>query len=432
MKKLGIACALLALAFVLMVSGCAKKEAAAADPNAPVTITVWAWDTATIIPWAQIAGEVYKRDHPNVTINVVDTPWNDVQQKLITAFTSGNTDGLPDITYMQDNSMQKTLINYEKYILPVDGKVDLSKFAQFKLGLAQYNGKNYAVPGDNGTTGFFIRRDIIEKAGLKVADFDNQTWERVIELARTVKSKTGVALFSTDATGPDFFSLMLQSCGVYFFDDAGKPYLNNNPAMKATMEVLLQMYKDGTFILAPDWNGYVATLNNGTAAATVQGCWIMGIIQSNPAQKGLWNMVSTPRFADPALKSVNYSSQGGSGWLVLSSSKHPDVATDFLNKTFAGSVEVYDRIVERGIVGTWLPGAEAASYQAPSEFFGGEKVLAKIMEYSANVPKIKMGVYNYEARDALVKAFMSVANGAAPLQAALDEAQRSVEFLVNQ
>jgi lactose/L-arabinose transport system substrate-binding protein len=435
MKKVGIAvrCSLLLLAVVLLFTGCAKKEAAvaAADPNAPVTITVWCWDASTIIPWAKLAGEIYTRDHPNVTIDVVDTPWNDVQQKLITGFTSGQTDGLPDITYMQDNSMQKTLINYEKFILPVDGKVDLSQFAPFKLGLALYNGKNYAVPGDNGTTGFFLRKDIIENAGLKVEDFNDTTWENVIELAKVVKAKTGIPLLSTDATGPDYFSLMLQSAGVYFFDEQGKAYLNNNPVMKRTMEVLIQMYKDGTLLLAPDWNGYIATINNGTAAATVQGCWIMGSIQANPAQTGLWSLVSTPRFTDPALKSVNYSSQGGSGWITLANSKNPDVAFDFLNKTFAGSVEVYDKVVGLGIVGTWLPGAQGASYQAPSEFFGGQKVFEQIMAYAANVPAVKMGVYNYEARDALVKAFMNTVNGM-PLQDALDEAQRSVEFLLSQ
>jgi lactose/L-arabinose transport system substrate-binding protein len=422
----------LLLSIIVVFSGCSKKEAAAsADPNAPVTITVWAWDTSTIIPWAKLAAEIYRRDRPNVTVDVVDTPWNDVQQKLITAFTSGQTDGLPDITYMQDNSMMKTLINYEKYILPVDGKVDLSQFAPFKLGLALYNGKNYAVPGDNGTTGFFIRRDIIENAGLAVEDFNNQTWERVIELAKIVKNKTGIAMFSTDATGPDFFALMIQSAGVWFFDDQGKPFLNNSPVMKRTIEILIQMYNDGTLVLAPDWNGYIASLNNGTAAATVQGCWIMGSLQSNPAQSGLWSMVSTPRFADSALKSGNFSSQGGSGWLTLANSKHPDVAFDFLNKTFAGSVEVYDKVVGLGIIGTWLPGAEGASYQAPSAFFGGQKVFEDVMSYSANVPAVKMGIYNYEARDALVKAFMNVVNGQA-LQPALDEAQRAVEFLVSQ
>jgi lactose/L-arabinose transport system substrate-binding protein len=433
MKKLGVTCLLGVMLVVLLFAGCKKQEtaAAAADPNAPVTITVWCWDSSTIIPWAKLAGEIYTRERPNVTVNVVDTPWNDVQQKLITGFTSGQLDGLPDITYMQDNSMQKTLINYEKYILPVDGKVDLSQFAPFKLGLALYNGKNYAVPGDNGTTGFFIREDIINQAGLTVEDFDNATWERVIELARIVKDRTSIPLFSTDATGPDFFSLMLQSCGVYFFDNDGKPYLNNNPAMKATFNVLLQMYRDGTLILAPDWNGYIATLNNGNAAATVQGCWIMGSIQSQPNQKGLWRMVHTPRFADPSLNSKNYSSQGGSGWITLSASKNPDVAFDFLNKTFAGSVEVYDKVVSLGIIGTWLPGAAGASYQAPSDFFGGQAVFVDIMDYSAQVPQIKMGVYNYEARDALVKAFMDTANGV-DLQRALDEAQRSVEFLVNQ
>jgi lactose/L-arabinose transport system substrate-binding protein len=435
MKKLGIACLLVLLSVSFMLTGCSKKEApaqaAAADPNAPVTITVWCWDPAFNIFAMKEAEKIYKRDHPNVTINVVETPWDDVQQKLITGFTSGETSSLADIVLMQDNAMQKNIMTYPNFFLPVGDKVDLSQFAKFKVDVAAYNGKYYGVPFDNGTTGFFIRKDIVEQAGLKVEDFNDTTWERVIELGRIVKQKTGLPLLSTDGTGPDLIMIMLQSAGPWLFDQqTGKTLITNNPALTRAVELFIQMAQEGILYLASDWNDYIASFNRGNVAATIQGCWIIGSISAEPSQAGKWALVSTPRYAN--IQSVNYSSQGGSGWMVLANSKNPDVAMDFLGKTYAGSKEFYDTILgPAGAIGTWLPAASSAIYSEPSAYFGGDKVYEKLIDYVGKVPSVKYGIFNYEARGAVTKAMMDIRNGTNPA-AALQAAQAEVDFLIGQ
>ncbi|AEF83391.1 ABC transporter substrate-binding protein [Leadbettera azotonutricia] len=434
MKKLGIACLLVLLSAAFMLTGCSKKEApvqAAADPNAPVTITVWCWDPAFNIFAMKEAEKIYKRDRPNVTINVVETPWDDVQQKLITGFSSGETSSLADIVLMQDNAMQKNIITYPSNFLPVGDKVDLSQFAKFKVDVAAYNGKYYGVPFDNGTTGFFIRSDIIEQAGLKVEDFNDTTWEHVIELGRIVKAKTGLPLLSTDGTGPDLIMIMLQSAGTWLFDQqTGKTLITGNPALTRAVELFIQMAQEGILYLASDWNDYIASFNRGNVAATIQGCWIIGSISAEPSQSGKWALVSTPKFAN--IQSVNYSSQGGSGWMVLANSKNPDVAMDFLAKTFAGSKEFYEIILPpAGAIATWLPAADSPVYSQPVAYFGGDKVYEKLIDYVGKVPSVKYGVFNYEARGAVTKAMMDIRNGANPA-AALKAAQDEVDFLIAQ
>ena len=433
MKKFGIAGLIMILALTLIVTACGgKKEAAApaADPNAPVAITVWCWDPQFNIYAMNEAAKIYKQIKPNVTVNVVETPWDDVQQKLITALGANQTESLPDILLMQDNAMQKNLTTYPDAFVPVGDVIDLSQFAQFKVDYGNLNGKYYGVPFDNGATGTFLRRDIVEQAGLTVEDFNDITWERFIELGKIVKQKTGAAMVSTDSTGPDFIMVMLQSAGTWLFDPQGKTYINNNSVLKRSVEIFNEMVQSGVLLLAADWNEYIATINNGRVASTIQGCWIIGSITAEPSQSGKWAVVNTPKFG--TIDSANYSSQGGSGWMVLASSKNPDVAIDFLNKTFAGSVQFYETILpSSGAIATWLPAAESTVYGQPNAFFGGQKIYEDLVAFAGKVPKVKYGVFNYEARSEVTKAMANIRQGAS-VQTALDEAQRNVEFIVNQ
>ena len=41
-----------------------------------------------------------------------------------------------------------------------------------------------------------------------------------------------------------------------------------------------------------------------------------------------------------------FAAGGGSGWVVLANSRNPDAAFDFPDNTFAGSVELYETILE--------------------------------------------------------------------------------------
>jgi lactose/L-arabinose transport system substrate-binding protein len=141
--------------------------------------------------------------------------------------------------------------------------------------------------------------------------------------------------------------------------------------------------------------------------------------------------VNTPRFGD--IDSVNYSSQGGSGWMILSSSQNPDTAADFLNKTFAGSVEFYETILpSSGAIATWLPAANSTVYGEPNAFFGGQKIYEDLVNYAGKVPLVKYGIFNYEARSAVTRGMMDIMQGAKSIDAALNDAQQEVEFLMAQ
>ena len=432
MKKLTLTWIILLTGVMSLFAGGGSQGAAPApsDPNAPVTLTVWCWDPAFNVYAMNEAAKIYKKDHPNVTVNVVETPWEDVQAKLTTSFSARQTGNLPDIVLMQDNAIQKNVANFPNGFLPIDGKVDVSQFAQYKVDVATIGGRKYGVPFDNGATATFLRRDIVEQAGLKVSDFDNITWDRFIELGKTVKDKTGMAMISAVGNENDLVPLMLQSAGSWFFDAGGKVNITSNAALKEAARLYKAMADAGIFMLVSDWNAYIATLNSGTVAATINGCWIIGSITAETSQSGKWAVVSTPKMNISG--GVNYSNAGGSSWVVMANSKNPATAFDFLSKTFAGSTELYDTILpSSGAIATWLPASKSNVYGQPSAFFGGQKIYQQIVDYAGKVPMVKYGVFNYEARNNVSLALVEIANGAA-IDAALAKAQKDTEFLIGQ
>jgi lactose/L-arabinose transport system substrate-binding protein len=432
MKRIVVTVLVFMMCSVTVFAGGGRQQPAApADPNAPVTLTVWCWDPNFNIFAMNEAAKIYNRNKPNVKINIIETPWDDVQQKLITALGANETSSLPDILLMQDAAIQKNLVTYPKAFLPVSDKIDINQFAKFKTGYGNMGGKYYGVPFDNGAAATFLRRDIVEQAGLKVEDFNDITWERFIELGKIVKQKTGVTMISFHANGRELLNIMLQGAGTWFFDAQDKVYINNNPVIKRSIEIYSEMVNSGVMIPTSSRNELNAAFNTGKVASVIEGCWTIASITAEPSQKGKWAVVNVPRFATIS-SATNYSSNGGSGWMVLSSSKNPDTAIDFLVKTFAGSTELFDTILpSSGAIATWLPAANSAVYNQPSEYFGGQKIYQDLVAFAGKVPQVKYGVFNYEARNEVSTALANIMQGT-PVQQALDEAQRNVEFIINQ
>ncbi len=426
--KLGAA-VLLAGSLFAGFTGCAKKSGGAAGTKG-VSLTVWCWDPAFNIYAMNEAAKIYNRDNPDVKINIVETPWDDLQQKLITSLTAGDSSSLPDIILCQDNAILKNVTNYPKAFVPLNGKVDLSQFAQFKVAFGEVNGKNYSVPFDNGVTATFLRRDIIEQAGLKLDDFKDITWERFHELGKIVKAKTGKYMISYVGNDPDISMVMLQSAGTWFFDEKGNANIAKNPALLEGLKIYAEMVADGTCLAVPDWNAFVASVNNGQVASSIDGSWMVGIISSQSDQAGKWAVTNTPRLTVAGAK--NTSSQGGSSWMIMSNCKNQDVAADFLNKTFAGSKELYETILpSSGAISTWLPAANSAAYEDGNPFFGGQKIYKDFLEYSNDIPRIKYGMYNYEAREQVGVAVSEILNGSSVADA-LAKAEKQVKFIMGE
>lgn len=447
--KRKILAVLLATALTASLAGCGSKAPAAGDTPATDTqagteasgdtaasgdntLTVWCWDPAFNIYSMEQAGEVYKEENPDFTVNVVETPWADVQTKLTTAATSGDLSTLPDIILMQDNAFQKNVISYgEAFVDLTSSGIDYTQFAEAKTAYSVVDGKNYGVPFDNGAVIACYRTDILEEAGFTVDDFTDITWSDYLEKGKVVLEKTGKPLLSCQAGESDVIMMMLQSAGASLFDAEGNPTITDNAALEVVMDTYAELVKAGVLVEVNDWDQYVGTLNNETVAGTINGCWIMASIQTAEEQSGKWAVTNMPKL-EGIDGATNYSNNGGSSWAVTANCKNTDLAFDFLSKTFAGSTKLYETILpSSGALATYLPAADSDVYGQPSEFFGGDAVFSKITDFAGKTPSNNTGVYYYEARDAVAVAITDVVAGG-DVNTALQTAQDTVSFAMGQ
>lgn len=380
----------------------ASKDTASGDN----TLTVWCWDPAFNIFAMEEAAKVYQKDNPDFTLNVIETPWEDVQTKLTTAATSGDLSTLPDILLMQDNAFQKNVISYpDAFVDITNSGINFDDFGSAKVAYSVVEGSNYGVPFDNGAVISCIRTDVVGEAGYAVEDFTDITWSEYIELGKEVLAKTGKPMLSMQAGESDLIMMMLQSAGASLFDADGNPTIVDNAVLTEVMDTYGTLVKEGVLVEINDWDQYIGTLTNSTVAGTINGCWIMASIQTADDQSG--------------------------NWAITSNSKNVELAQDFLKNTFAGSVELYENIISSGALATYLPAGESDVYEEPSEFFNGQQVASVITEFAGKVPSNNTGVYYYEARDAVATALSNVVGGA-DIAAELKGAEDTVKFQMGQ
>ena len=391
------------------------------------TLTVWTWDPAFNIYAMNEAAKVYQQDNPDFVLNVVETPWDDLQTKLTTLAQSNQLDQLPDIFLMQNNAFQKNVINYPELFTDYSGSaIDYSQFPESVAAYSTVDGVHYGVPFDSGTAVNALRTDVLEEAGYTIADFTNITWDEYLEKGKDILAKTGKPLLSGPAGSSDLIMMLLQSAGASLFDAEGNPTIAGNEALIKSIEVYDSLVKAGVMVEVNSWDEYVSTFVNGSVAGTINGVWILGSIQTAQDQSGKWAITDLPKI-DGLSGATNYSANGGSSWAV-SATANVELAQDFLAKTFGGSAELFDTILpSSGAVATWIPAGDSPVYQEPQEFFGGQKVFADVVEYGTKVPTNNTGAYYYEGRDAVSAAITKVLSGT-PMDQALSEAQANVEF----
>ncbi len=391
------------------------------------TLTVWCWDPNFNIYAMKQAEAAYQKDHPDFKLDIQENVYSDIETKLITAATSGDYSTLPDIFLMQDYSYHKDVTSFPDVFTDLtDSGIDFSSFSAGKLADSTVDGKNYGVPFDNGATIMAIRSDIVEEAGLTTDDFKDITWSQFMELAKTVKEKTDTPMLTTSG-GSELVLEMLQSAGASPIVD-GEVKIADNEVLAQAVDVYATLVKEGYMTEYTDWDQYIASMNNGDAAGVINGCWIMSSIQAAEDQSGKWTIVNMPAL-DDVEGATNYANCGGASWAVSSNCENTDLAFDFLKSTFGADVDLYDDLlVNAGAIASYLPAAESSVYQEASDFYGGQKVYADIVDFASQVPAFDCGAYYSDIRSALTDVVTNVVQNDADITSELQNAQDTVEF----
>ena len=76
------------------------------------TLTVWCWDPEYNIKALEIAESIYREEHPQFRLEIIETNQEDIYTKMATATTSGVYDVLPDILLFDDSGFQSRVESF--------------------------------------------------------------------------------------------------------------------------------------------------------------------------------------------------------------------------------------------------------------------------------------------------------------------------------
>lgn len=208
-------------------TGSAKQ--AAAEP-----VTVEFWTISLKANFEEFFNKLiadYQTANPNVTINWVDVPYDDVQSKLVTAVAGGTA---PDVVNL-NTQMALTLVGQ-------DALVDLNKAAteeqksiyiESLWNSAKVGDSVYAFPWYASPDIMFYNQDLMKKGGIEAP----ATFDQALEKAEKFYNDTKAYLFQPD----EFFNLLIEENIPILNEDGTEAAFNTQAAVD-----LLTKYKTYT------------------------------------------------------------------------------------------------------------------------------------------------------------------------------------------
>ncbi|MFJ5885126.1 ABC transporter substrate-binding protein [Kitasatospora cineracea] len=402
--------------------------AGAADEGA---VSVWSWAG----PAAELKSLVpeFNAKYPGIEVTVEDIGNPAIWDKITTGLAAGGA-GLADVLHIGIDYLPGYT---EKF---PGGLADLSKLGanQYRDAFAQGlwdtvsspDGRVNALPWEANSGGFYYRADLFEQAGVDVGSL--YTWDDAIAAGKTIRAKTGKYLLGIDkpASVPDaanFFQLLLQLQGAFYFDLDGAITLDS-PAAVTAMTIIKQL-NDADLLadLSGGWNAQIAAIKAGSCAVVPMPTWYGGIIEETvPEEKGKWGVRLPPavRRGGSTAATVNSTHLAVSG-----TSKHQAAAWKFVEFALtrpASQVKIYR---DKGIAPALMAAYDDPAFHTPSEFFGG----AQKGEVFLAALKAPAPAYNYSAdyaralkavTDAQTKVLLKGADPAEVLKQAADQLAR--------
>ncbi|MDQ1247085.1 MAG: arabinogalactan oligomer / maltooligosaccharide transport system substrate-binding protein, partial [Actinomycetota bacterium] len=292
------------------------------DPSA-LAGTVTYWDTSDATNEAPVFQELiagFQRQYPNITVDYVNVPFAEAQQRFKTAAQAGEG---PDV--MRADVGWTTEFATLGYLQPLSetplaaGQKD---FLPAAWSSNEFDDELWGVPQVTDAPALLCNKALLTKAGVAVP----KTWTDVKTGAAAV---TGAgATFLYGPTGGFFTLPYVYSQGGDMLDSEVKKVLINDPESVAGFQTALDLIASGASVKpdpADPYNPQQKLFKEGKVACIINGPW------------SIPDLLTGPSFTDPANLVVNVipngaetgaSPIGGHNYVVYAAS--PDKAASYL------------------------------------------------------------------------------------------------------
>ncbi|HSL47121.1 MAG TPA: extracellular solute-binding protein [Anaerolineales bacterium] len=286
----------------------AATEDSATEAPAAETTTVTLWhsyhpDENEEKAFNQIV-EAYEAQNPNVTIDVLYVPFDQLENKWSTEVAAG---GGPDMFTMPNDNLGNWIRG--GLVAPVDEYLadHLDGFSDLAIQGVTYEDQMYAVPGIAKAVGLFYNKSLVETPPTTTDELLAQVEEGKVLVMRPY------AYFN--------YGLMTGSFGGALLDESGKCVADQGGFADAF--AYMQELKDAGAIFEPDEGKANSMFSDGTAAFIVTGPWMLGTFKEALGD----DLGVVPLPAGPGGEATPLT--GIDGWYLNPNSTNQQAAIDF-------------------------------------------------------------------------------------------------------
>jgi multiple sugar transport system substrate-binding protein len=409
-----------ALTLRLLGGGLALSNAGAARAETELVVASFpSFDDA-----ARAAIPLYKKLHPEIKIKVVSLSYDDHHNALVFGLATGV--GLPDVLGIE--------VDYLGKFVGSAGLEDLSKppysALQHKPKLVPYTfgqastagGVLSGMPADVAPTTLFLRKDIVDKAGVTEAQLA-QSWESYIEAGKLIKSRTGMLLLPNALTVMDtYIRAEVQPGQGLYFDTQGRVIIDT-PRFKRAFELAKAVRVNALDGNIDRWtNDWFESLRR-SVATEISGAWMGGHLASYiaPDAKGLWRVSPLPAGAN--------ASWGGAFYAIPSrnSAERKRLAWDFIRFMCTDREMQIEAFKKVDAFPALLEAADDPFVDDPLPYFGGQRARQLWRDLAKRVPVQQVNRLDASVTLMVRAELDHVLSRGKDIGRALSDAQRHVE-----
>ena len=318
------------------------------DPNHlvnngdPISIDWWIWASEDM--FRAIADE-YEEIHPNVTINIINNPWDGFFTKLPLALQRGEEG--PTL-YNIHNSYENLLLNYmEPYDIDTDELIADYPSASTHL----MDGKIYYADYGLSTGMYYYNKALWKEAGLTDNDIP-KTWDEFIEVAQKLtKFDENGNMIQAGYNYNNYFNSTVIGLNYQFgdnlFSEDGKSSLVDSDGMKDAVSFLVDLY-DEYHVGDKDFGtNYDQSFYQGQRAIVFAWGFFVGNLATNAPDIDYGTFEIPTRDGETPYAYYRYNGESTPGINKNATDAQKEVAQDFI-RFFLASDDVQIRLSQEG------------------------------------------------------------------------------------
>jgi alpha-1,4-digalacturonate transport system substrate-binding protein len=224
----------------------------------------------------------YKEENPNVSFNLIEVPYNDLNTKIKTMVAGGEAPDLARVT--NTGQLAPSLLDLKPYV--EEGFLD--QFVQSSHPYVAIDGGIVGVPVDTTANGIIYNKDYFEQAGVEVptekSDLEDLwTWDEWADALEKVVENSDARYGLAYDFSPHRWSTLLYQAGGQFLNADGTESMIDSPAGERAVQFFVELHERD---IIPDsiWLGGEnpnTLFRSGVTAMHFAGNWMLTNYKEN-------------------------------------------------------------------------------------------------------------------------------------------------------